>query len=246
MLLCFLGRVDTVLYNELKENSMKVFQTIVLSLCSLAIISCSSLPKERKIEFVYMAVGASDATGVGAIPLTDGYVYLINRELQRRIPGTFLINLGVPGARIDLIKEQIRVAKQLGTKAQLVTVWTGANDLVHGDDPRTFQEDFRFVLRTLQESVSKTIVVANLPDLTQLPRFRTTPNPAVTLERVKAYNRAIETEAAAVNAGLVNLFAQPVREDLVFDLDGFHPNEAGHRELARLFLEVILPLLKVR
>jgi lysophospholipase L1-like esterase len=38
---------------------------------------------------------------------------------------------------------------------------------------------------------------------------------------------------------VVNLFAQPVREDLVFDLDGFHPNDAGHREIARLFLEEI-------
>ena len=66
------------------------------------------------------------------------------------------------------------------------------------------------------------------------------------LERIKAYNRAIESEAAAVDARLLNLFIQPVREDLVFDLDGFHPNEAGHRELARLFLDLIFPLVKAR
>ena len=119
----------------------KVMKSIVLSVCALAILSYSGAPKERKIEFIYMALGASDATGVGAIPLTEGYVYLINRGLQQRMPGTFLINLGVPGARIDLIKEQVRVAKQLGTKADLVTLWTGTNDLVHGDDPRKFQED---------------------------------------------------------------------------------------------------------
>ncbi|HEX5941809.1 MAG TPA: SGNH/GDSL hydrolase family protein [Anaerolineales bacterium] len=224
----------------------KVMKGILLSLCSLAILSCSGAPKERKIEFIYMALGASDATGVGAIPLTEGYVYLINRGLQQRIPGTFLINLGVPVARIDLIKEQVRVAKQLGTKADLVTVWTGTNDLVHGDDPRKFQEDLRFLLRTVHDSVSKTIVIANIPDLTQLPRFRATPSPVVTLERIKAYNRAIESEAAAVDAALLNLFAQPVRENLVFDLDGFHPNEAGHRELARLFLDLIFPLVKAR
>jgi len=209
-------------------------------------LSCSGLPKEKKIEFIYMALGASDATGVGATPLTEGYVYLIQGDLAQRIRGTFLINLGVPGARIDLIKEQVRVAQQLGTKANLVTVWTGANDLVHGDDPRTFQEDLRFLLRTLRDSVSQTIVIANLPDLTQLPRFRTTPNPAVTLERVKAYNRAIQEEAVSVKASIVDLFSQPVRDDLVFDLDGFHPNDAGHRELARLFLAVILPRLGLK
>ena len=159
------------------------------------------------------------------------------------MPGVFLINLGVPGARIDSIKEQVRLAKQLGTKPNLVTVWAGANDLVHGDDPRALQEDLRFLLHTVRDSISKTIVVANLPDLTQLRRFRPEPSPSVTLDRVKAYNRAIEQEAASANASLVNLFAQPVREDLVFDVDGFHPNNAGHRELARLFLAVILPAL---
>jgi len=219
---------------------------IAFTLCSFGMLSCSSGPKEKKIEFVYMALGASDATGVGALPLTEGYVYLISRELGRRIPGEVLINLGVPGARIDLIKEQVRVAKQLGTKANLVTLWTGVNDLVHGDDPRAFREDLRFLLHTVRDSISKTIVVANLPDLTQLPRFRTAPNPSVTLDRVKAYNRAIEEEAAAVGASLVNLFVQPVREDLIFDIDGFHPNDAGHRELARLFLAVILPRLGLR
>ena len=225
---------------------MRLIRVIPLLVCAFFMLSCSGLPKEKKIEFIYMALGASDATGVGATPLTEGYVYLIQGDLAQRIRGTFLINLGVPGARIDLIKEQVRVAQQLGTKANLVTVWTGANDLVHGDDPRTFQEDLRFLLRTLRDSVSQTIVIANLPDLTQLPRFRTTPNPAVTLERVKAYNRAIQEEAVSVKASIVDLFSQPVRDDLVFDLDGFHPNDAGHRELARLFLAVILPRLGLK
>jgi len=157
-----------------------------------------------------------------------------------------LVNLGVPGARVDLIKEQVRIATQVNTKANLVTVWTGTNDLVRGDDPKTFQEDLRFVLQNVRRSISKTIVVANLPDLTQLPRFRSDPSPAVTIGRVQAFNRAIEQEARAVDASLVNLFAQPVRDDLVVDLDGFHPNDAGHREIARLFLQVILPKLGVK
>jgi len=78
--------------------------------------------KERPIRYIYLALGASDATGVGALPLTEGNVYLIAREFDRQLHGVFLVNLGVPGARIDLIKEQARVAKQLGTKADLVTL----------------------------------------------------------------------------------------------------------------------------
>jgi len=208
-------------------------------------MSCAGR-QEKKIEFVYMALGASDATGVGAVPLTNGYVYLIKSELDRRMPGVVLLNLGVPGARIDLIKEQVRVAKQLGTKANLVTVWTGANDLVQGGDVKTFQEDLRFTLQQLKDSISKTLVVANLPDITKLPRFRTMPNPSVTAARLAAFNRAIEEEAKDVGASVVNLFAQPVRDDLVFNLDGFHPDNDGHREIANQFLRVILPALNLR
>ncbi len=224
----------------------RVKRGLLALLSCFVLFGCAGGPKEKKIEFVYLALGASDATGVGAVPLTEGYVYLIYRELDRRIPGVFLVNLGVPGARIDVIKEQARVARQLGTKANLVTLWAGANDLVHGDDPKVFQEDLRALLGIVRESISNTIVIANLPDLTKLPRFRSAPDPAVTADRVRLYNRAIEAEAGSAGALLVDLFAQPVRDDLVFDLDGFHPNDAGHREIARQFLAVILPKLGVR
>ncbi|MCS6317487.1 MAG: SGNH/GDSL hydrolase family protein [Nitrospira sp.] len=228
---------------------MKTFQLITVAMATVlcvSLASCGSGPREQRIEFVYLALGASDATGVGATPLTEGYVFLVKQELDRRIPGVFLINLGVPGARIDLIKEQVRVAKQLGTKAQLVTLWTGANDLVHGDDPKTFRQDLRFILQTLREEVSSNIVIGNLPDLTRLPRFQQAPDPRVTLARVNAYNEAIAQEARDVKASVVDLFAQPVREELIFDVDGFHPNDAGHREIARLFLQAILAKLGVK
>jgi lysophospholipase L1-like esterase len=219
---------------------------ILVVVSCFTILGCAKTPRDRKIEFIYLGLGASDATGVGALPLTEGYVFLIRRELDQRKPGWALVNLGVPGARIGLIKEQVRIALQLGTKAHLVTLWTGGNDLVQGDDPETFQENLRFILQNVRNSISKNVVVANLPDLTQLPRFRNAPNPAVTLQRVRAFNRAIEQEVKAADAALVDLFAQPVSDDLVFDLDGFHPNDAGHRKLSRLFLEVILPKLGLR
>ena len=210
------------------------------AVCALLLAACGG-PKERPIEFIYLAFGASDATGVGAVPLTEGYVYLIARELDRQIHGVFLVNLGIPGARIDLIKEQARVAKQLGTKADVVTLWTGANDLVNGGSPTLFQEQLRGLLGIVKENISRRIVVANLPDLTTLPRFRKNPSPSVTSERIEAFNRAIAEETRSAGGALVDLQASPIREDLGFDADGAHPNHAGHRELAREFLDVLLP-----
>jgi lysophospholipase L1-like esterase len=228
---------------------MKILQVLPLAVAAIlcaSLSSCGGGPREKKIEFVYLALGASDATGVGATPLTEGYVFLVKRELDRRMPGVFVINLGVPGARIDLIREQVRVAKQLGTKANVVTIWTGANDLVHGDDPKIFRQDLRVILQILREDVSPNIVIGNLPDLTRLPRFQRSPDTRVTAARVNAYNEAIAEEARDVKASVVDLFAQPVREALILDADGFHPNDAGHREIARLFVQAIVTKLGVK
>ncbi len=225
---------------------LPLISIVMAAVVSLSFPGCTSGPREKKIEFVYLALGASDATGVGATPLTEGYVFLIKQDLDRRMAGVFLINLGIPGARIDLIKEQVRLAKQLGTKANLVTVWTGANDILRGDDPKTFRQDLRFLLQMLRDDVSDNIVIGNLPDLTRLPRFQRAPDQRVTLARITAYNDAIAQEARDAGAAVVDLFAQPVREELILDVDGFHPNDAGHREIARLFLQSILTKLGVR
>jgi lysophospholipase L1-like esterase len=219
---------------------MKLARAISIVLVSLFVSCCAGVQQERKIEFIYLALGTSDVIGVGATPLTEGYIYLINQDLQQRIPGTFLVTLGLPGARIDGVSEQVRLAKHFGGEADLATVWVGANDLIHGDDPSHFQSELRRLLRTLQNSVSTIVVIANLPDLSQLAAFRANPHPWVTLERVKAFNHAIEVEAPYVNASIVNVFDESSPDDFAVDEDGFHPTKAGHRRMATVFRKVIL------
>ena len=94
--------------------------------------------------------------------------------------------------------------------------------------------------------MSTIVVIANLPDLTQPSAFRSTPDPAVTLERVKAFNRAIEVEAPYVNASVVNVFDEASADDFAFDGDGFHPTQAGHRRMANLFRKAILDRVGMR
>lgn len=208
-------------------------------LLSMLLSACSDIQQERKIEFIYLAIGASDVMGVGATPLTEGYVYLVSQDLEQHVPGTFLINLGIPGARIDALSEQVRLAKHFGGEADVATVWVGANDLVHGVAPSRFQSDLRQLLRRIQTSLSKVVVIATLPDLTRLAAFGATPSPAVTEARIQAFNRAIEVEAPYVSASVVNLFPDTSPDDFVFDEDGFHPTKAGHRRMADLFRKTI-------
>ena len=216
---------------------------LAVFLLSVFVSACSNVQQEKKIEFVYLAIGASDVMGVGAVPLTEGYVYLVSQELERRIPGTFLINLGVPGARIDALSEQVRLARHFGGEADIATVWIGANDLVHGVDPSRFQTDLRQLLRRVQSSLSRVVVIATIPDLTQLATFATMPNPAVTTARIQAFNRAIEVEAPYVSASIVDVFHETSSDDFVFDGDGFHPTKAGHRRMAELFRKTIFERL---
>ena len=223
------------------QRTFRYFPWLLLVFFSFS--ACSQIPHERKIEFIYAALGASDVTGVGATPLTEGYVYLINQDLQERIPGTFFMAIALPGARIDALNDQVRLAKHVDGEANLATVWVGANDLVHGDDPSRFQSDLRQLLRTLQSSISTVVIIAHLPDLTKISSFRGASNPAVTQERVQSFNRAIEVEAPYVNASIVNVFEESIPEDFVFDEDGFHPTKAGHRHMANLFRKVILERL---
>jgi len=87
------------------------------------------------------------------------------------------------------------------------------------------------------------IVAANVPDLTELPRFREEPDDDVTRERIEEFNAAIEEQAEEHDVLLVDAYREPIEDDLVSDEDGFHPNNRGHQRIADRFLAVILPAL---
>ena len=47
----------------------------------IGLAACASSPE----EIFYVALGASDAVGVGASPPTEGYVFRIQDELEKRV-----------------------------------------------------------------------------------------------------------------------------------------------------------------
>ena len=63
---------------------MKIHQCLifVMYIASLLVSSCGSGPREKKIEFVYLAFGVSDATGVGIL----GIAKLPDYSLQVILP----------------------------------------------------------------------------------------------------------------------------------------------------------------
>jgi lysophospholipase L1-like esterase len=228
---------------------MRLGVLVLLSSLAFAAAGCGSGAPERigrKDVVLYTALGASDAFGIGAEPISNGYVYRIRDALDRRIDRVDLINLGIPGAEIDRIADSARVFLQTRAQPDIVTVWTGTNDVIAGRLAVDFEPDLGNLLARLRADTQAFVVIADIPDLTSLPRFAARPEPRVTAERVRAFNAAIARQARRYDVPVVELSARPVESELVSDVDGFHPSNDGHARIARHFLDVILPAIGLR
>lgn len=219
---------------------------LALMALGLALAGCAGSrgALEQHTTIRYTAIGASDAIGIGATPPTDGYVFRIVDALEAEGRRVELVNLGIAGANIDPIEDAVRLSLEAGRYPHLVTIWVGANDLIDGVSPSIFEAELDDMLRELRKRDEAFIAIANLPDLTKLPRFRERPSRTVTVDRIEEFNEVIEDLADDYDATLVDLSSEPVDANLVSPADGFHPNDAGHERLARKFLEVILPELR--
>jgi acyl-CoA thioesterase-1 len=210
---------------------------------AISLGACAGGPPEPPDRVIYLAIGASDAAGVGAEPLTNGYVFRIAEELDQHVNEVFLAPLAIPGANTEQLDGALELFLESEIEPDLVTVWTGANDVIRGEDADDFEDELEDMFERLRDRTDGLIVAANIPDLTELPRFRDDPDDDVTRERVEEFNDAIAERAEDHDVLLVDLYSEPVEDDLVSDEDGFHPNDEGHKRIADEFLDVILPAL---
>ena len=214
---------------------------LIVSMLASSLGACAGAPAPPD-RLVYLAIGASDAAGVGAEPMTNGYVYLIEDELDQRLDEVLLTLLAIPGADTEQLDAALELLLESEIEPDLVTIWTGANDVIRGEDVDDFEAALEDMFEHLRERTDGVIVAASIPDLTELPRFRERPDEDVTRERIEAFNEAIAEQAEDHDVLLVDLYARAVEHDLVSE-DGFHPSAKGHRRIAEEFLEVILPAL---
>jgi lysophospholipase L1-like esterase len=189
-------------------------------------------------DFSYVAMGASDVLGVGATPPSNGYVFLIRDGLEVDGKDTDLTPLGIPGAQAGAIEDN-ELPLALREDPDLVTLWTGSNDIIDGDDAEQFRMHLSSILGDLKSKTAATVVVGDIPDITQVPRFLDNPDPNVTRERIAAFNAVIRDVANQFNVAVAPVSSITPTDDLVSDSDGFHPNDQGHRKIADIFLQVI-------
>src|SRR5579859_6654334 len=108
--------------------------------------------------FTYVAMGASDAVGVGTSkPATQGYV----PQLAERLPtGSHTINLGISGVHLhEALERELPLA--LSAQPKLITIWLVANDFVAGVSYTNYMSDLDTLLKQLRTGTQARIVMAN-------------------------------------------------------------------------------------
>ncbi|WP_338253342.1 SGNH/GDSL hydrolase family protein [Dictyobacter halimunensis] len=219
-------------------------------LCLFFSTACASAPTSTRLQvqppptarLTYVAIGASDTFGTGTDdPATQCWPVDLTHALGSQ---TRLINLGIPGIDAhDALNIELPVA--LDAHPGLVTVWLAVNDLVDKVPLASYQRDLDSIVRRLRSTNPNTpIMVANVPDLTLLPRFKNGDIRALQ-RQIAAYNAVIAKVVQQNHVVLVDLYQdwQALADHPEYiSQDGFHPNELGYAQVADIFYHTLKTL----
>ncbi|HEV7663747.1 MAG TPA: SGNH/GDSL hydrolase family protein [Chloroflexota bacterium] len=197
--------------------------------------ACSS-PAQAQKPLTYVAIGASDAVGIGAQnPEVEGWVPRLGASLG---PSVRVINLGVSGSTLSrALQEQVDPA--IDARPDVVTVWLAVNDLNARVPLEQYGADLDALLGRLEATHAR-VLVGNVPDLGRLVAYRGMDATLLAAE-VDRWNVVIADTTARHNATLVDLFGrwQEVADHPEYlSADGFHPSAEGYQRLASVFAEV--------
>jgi lysophospholipase L1-like esterase len=196
----------------------------------------------------YVALGASDAVGVGASdPNHTAYIPLLIARLPQ---GSTALNLGISGETLhSALTDELPQAIQ--AQPTLVTIWLVGNDFKNCVPLSQYTADLNTLLGQLQSKTSAKIFVANAPDFSALPAIRQAAasgafcGKAGSQAAIRAltvqWNQAIAAVVASHHATLVDLYSADVgAHPADISSDGFHPSDAGYLALANLFWTAII------
>lgn len=197
-------------------------------------VACST-PATVQKSLTYVAIGASDAVGIGANnPETEGWVPRFGARLG---PNTRVVNLGVSGSTLSqALREQVGPA--VDAQPDVVTVWLAVNDLNARVSLEQYTADLERLLGRLEDTHAR-VLVGNVPDLGRLAAYRGI-DPTPLKVEVDRWNAAIAAVTTRHGAHLVDLFGrwQEVADHPEYlSGDGFHPSSEGYARLAEVFAE---------
>ena len=200
-----------------------------------ALASGCSRPAIAAAPLTYVALGASDAVGIGAVsPESEGWVPRLGGMLG---PDVRVVNLGVNGSTLaQALKEQLGPA--LDAQPDLVTIWLAVNDLNAGVPLPRYEADLERLLGEVSKD-GRCVLIGNVPDLTQAPAYARA-DPMALRATIQQWNAVIATVAGRHGVRVVDLDArwrELTERPEYISADGFHPSSAGYARLAAVFLD---------
>src|SRR6202035_5279383 len=160
-------------------------------------------------RIVYAASGASETIGVAADDRSrQAWPRVFSNDVLPR--SAVLYNFGIPGATTaQALHDEVPAA--MAVHPTVVTVWLNVNDLIRGVSAADYEAQLGQLLHTLRRGGQTQVLVANTPDLGQLPAYRAclpnapaggpaclipdglVPTPQAIAAAIDAYNAAIST-----------------------------------------------------
>ena len=219
--------------------------SLVLVLFPLA--AYAELPWQFDQHTRYKALGDSLAAGYGAVPATQGYVYLLYQGgVFDTVPNTLLSNAGVPGATSQhVLDHQVPQAIE-AFRPTVITLTVGGNDLLailNGANPAQVLGDFQAnlvqILGQLRTALPTTrIYISNLYTIPEIPGADTI---------VPIFNNIVGGVANAYGVPVADVYSafSGKKGLLLINRHGagqfeVHPTNAGYRVIEQAF-EAVIP-----
>lgn len=183
----------------------------------------------------YVAVGASDTVGVGALdPVRGSWPARIAALLPA---GSTYSNLGVSGSlTAQAATEQL--PRAIRERPTIVSIWLAVNDMNAGVAPADHAAALARIVDGLASSTDARIFVGNVPDLRAVPVYADT-DPELLAALVRQYNDGIARVARRHGDRVVLVDLHTGSAELMTDVtvasDGFHPSDAGYILIADRF-----------
>jgi acyl-CoA thioesterase I len=184
----------------------------------------------------YAALGASETYGIGAVPRTDGYAYLVAKGLHAR----HFVDVGIPGTTLDQGFDT-ELAGALSARPALCTVFFGVNDIRAGVPRSTFVQDLHDLVATLRQAHVQ-VVIIGIPDLSKVPAVAHLHISGIH-SIVSSWNAGMLQVARQTGAHFLDLRrydAELASHPNYVSSDGLHPSNAGHARLAHVVVAAVM------